>query len=189
MAGESNLLLVGRIGAAHGIKGEVRIQSFTEDPLALLDYSPLDTSRPGLKIVIEAGRASTNTVIARLRGVTTRNDAEALNGVELFVERECLPQTSGDDDFYVADLIGLDVVPDRLERGRAIGIDVIDASDGSDTTELAEQVRSMTDGRGTDSAIDAVGMEAHGAPMAELAQRAAGLLPDALAKLSGSAMA
>jgi threonine dehydrogenase-like Zn-dependent dehydrogenase len=79
-------------------------------------------------------------------------------------------------------VIGLDVEPDRLERAQAIGIDVVDASNVSDTTELADAVRSMTDGRGTDSAIDAVGMEAHGAPMAELAQKAAGLLPDAIAK-------
>lgn len=80
-------------------------------------------------------------------------------------------------------VIGLDVEPDRVERARGLGIEAIDISDDAgDTTAVAEQVRALTDGRGTDSAIDAVGMEAHGAPMAELAQKAAGLLPDAIAK-------
>ena len=61
MAATSKQLLMGRIGAAHGIKGEVRIQSFTEEPLALVDYGPLATNRPGLVIEIETARATTGS--------------------------------------------------------------------------------------------------------------------------------
>jgi len=80
-------------------------------------------------------------------------------------------------------VIGIDIEPDRIEMARRLGIEVLDVSgETGDTTAVADRVRELTDGRGTDSAIDAVGMEAHGAPMAELAQKAAGFLPDAIAK-------
>ena len=111
-------LLMGRIGAAHGIRGEVRIQSFTEEPLALKDYGPLATNRPGLVIEIEAARATTNVLVARIKGVSDRSAAEKLNGVELYVDRDKLPPPSEDDDFYHADLIGLDA---RLSDGSVIG--------------------------------------------------------------------
>ena len=117
MADEKRLLM-GRIGAAHGIRGEVRILSFTEEPLALLDYGPLETSRPGLVVEIESARATTNVLVARLRGVTDRNAAERLNGVELYVDRASLPPMAGDDDYYHADLIGLEA---RLADGTVIG--------------------------------------------------------------------
>jgi 16S rRNA processing protein RimM len=109
---------MGRIGAAHGIKGEVRITSFTEEPLALVDYGPLATDKPGLVIEIENARATTNVLVARLKGVTDRNAAEQLNGVELYVDRDKLPLPSDDDDFYHADLIGLEA---RLSDGTVLG--------------------------------------------------------------------
>jgi 16S rRNA processing protein RimM len=111
-------LLMGRIGAAHGIKGEVRIVSFTAEPLALLDYGPLATNKPGLVIEIETARATTNVLVARIKGIGDRTAAEKLNGVELFVDRDRLPPPDDDDDFYHADLIGLDA---RLTDGTVIG--------------------------------------------------------------------
>jgi threonine dehydrogenase-like Zn-dependent dehydrogenase len=77
-------------------------------------------------------------------------------------------------------VIGVDLVPERLERVRARGAEVLDLTDHED--DLAEVIREMTDGRGTDSVIDAVGMEAHGAPGAKIAQQLTGLLPDAIAQ-------
>jgi threonine dehydrogenase-like Zn-dependent dehydrogenase len=77
-------------------------------------------------------------------------------------------------------VIGVDLVPERLERVRARGAEVIDLREHD--ADLAEVIRDMTDGRGPDSVIDAVGMEAHGAPVAKLAQQATGLLPDAIAE-------
>jgi threonine dehydrogenase-like Zn-dependent dehydrogenase len=74
-------------------------------------------------------------------------------------------------------VIAVDLVPERLERARRNGIDVLDAS----KVKVAETVREMTDGRGTDSVIDAVGMEAHGAPIAKFAQQMTGFLPKQVA--------
>jgi threonine dehydrogenase-like Zn-dependent dehydrogenase len=75
-------------------------------------------------------------------------------------------------------VIGVDLVPERLERERLRGIEVLDLSEHED--DLADVIREMTDGRGPDSVIDAVGMEAHGAPVGKLAHQLVGLLPDAI---------
>lgn len=112
-------LLMGRIGAAHGIKGEVRIQSFTEEPLALTTYGPLATDRPGLVIEILKARATTNVLVARLKGYDDRTAVEKLNGVELYVDRALLPEPAEDDDFYHADLIGLRA---QLADGTLVGV-------------------------------------------------------------------
>ncbi|WP_404401040.1 ribosome maturation factor RimM [Pelagibacterium halotolerans] len=113
----SNRILLGKIGAAHGIKGEVRVMSYTEDPLAIADYDPLETDKPGLSISITKARVSKNLVIASVKGVTDRNAAEKLNGVSLYVSRDRL-EAPGEDEFYHADLIGLAV---RLEDGSELG--------------------------------------------------------------------
>ena len=76
--------------------------------------------------------------------------------------------------------IAVDLVPERLERARERGVEVLDLREHQD--DLAEVMRGMTGGRGPDSVVDAVGMEAHGAPVAKLAQQLTGLLPDAAAR-------
>lgn len=117
-AGHDDLVLLGRIGAAHGIRGEVRIQSFTENPLDIAEYGPLLTDRDGLSVRIRKARLSKNVIIATLADVNDRNKAETLNGVELYVPRSALPDVEDEDDFYYSDLIGLDV---RLEDGSSHG--------------------------------------------------------------------
>jgi len=77
-----------------------------------------------------------------------------------------------------ARVIGIDLVPERIIRARANGIEVLDISDQND---IGEALRDLTDGRGPDSVIDAVGMEAHGAPIGKAAQQIVGLIPDAIA--------
>ena len=77
-------------------------------------------------------------------------------------------------------VIGVDLVPERIERARARGVEVLDLREHEN--DVAEVIRGMTDGRGTDSVIEAVGLEAHGSPGAKLAQQAVGLLPDAVAE-------
>jgi 16S rRNA processing protein RimM len=109
---------MGRIGAAHGIRGDVRIVSFTEDPMALAGYGPFDTNRPGLVVEIASARPGGSTLIARIKGVFDRTAAEQLNGVELFIDRDRLPATGDEDDFYHADLVGLEA---RLTDGTVIG--------------------------------------------------------------------
>lgn len=118
MAAPTNRILMGKIGAAHGIKGEVRITTFTGEPEAIASYGPLDTDRAGLTITIEAARLNKNVLVARVKGVGDRNAAELLNGVSLFVDRSRLPDPDDEDDFYHADLIGLDA---RLDTGVSIG--------------------------------------------------------------------
>lgn len=78
-------------------------------------------------------------------------------------------------------VIGIDIVPERLARAKSRGIQVIDAADMKDE-EVVEAVKSLTDGRGADASIDAVGMEAHGSPFGAMTQQLAGLLPDAAAE-------
>jgi threonine dehydrogenase-like Zn-dependent dehydrogenase len=76
--------------------------------------------------------------------------------------------------------IGVDLVPERLDRARARGYDTVDLNEHED--DLADVIRGMTDGRGPDSVIDAVGMEAHGSPGAGVAHKLAGMLPDAISE-------
>ena len=96
------------IGAAHGIKGELRVKTFTGDPLALGDYGPL-YARDGRAFEIIDIRPANTVVVVRFKGVSDRNAAEALTGTELFVDRSMLPDDGEEDEFYHADLIGLAV--------------------------------------------------------------------------------
>jgi 16S rRNA processing protein RimM len=118
MNGKPNKIFLGQIGAAHGIKGQVRIATHTQDPEAIGSYGPLDTDRPGLTIVLTKVRLQKNVVIAHIKGISDRTAAEQLNGVSLFVDRDKLPETDDEDDFYHTDLIGLEA---RLETGVVIG--------------------------------------------------------------------
>ena len=118
MTAKTNTILLGQIGAAHGIKGEVRIATHTQDPLAIGTYGPLDTDRPGLTITIAKLRLQKNVVVAHIKGVSDRTAAEKLNGVNLYIDRARLPEPEDEDDFYHADLIGLEA---RLDTGVVIG--------------------------------------------------------------------
>lgn len=118
MNSKSQRIFLGQIGAAHGIKGQVRIATHTQDPEAIGGYGPLETDRPGLVITLTKVRVQKNVVIAHIKGVSDRSAAEQLNGVSLFVDRDRLPPPEDEDDFYHADLLGLDA---RLDSGVSIG--------------------------------------------------------------------
>ena len=96
---------VAQIGAAHGVRGEVRLKPFTEDPLSVARYGVLETE-DGRRLEIEALRPAKHMLVARLKGVTDRNAAEALKNLRLYVPRDRLPPPA-DDEFYQADLVGL----------------------------------------------------------------------------------
>src|SRR4030081_20346 len=102
-------ICVARIGAAHGVRGEVKFWSFTADPAAVAGYGPFETA-DGRLVEIETLRPAKEFFVARLKGVADRDAAERLRNVELFVPRERLPDTAESDEFYHADLIGLAVV-------------------------------------------------------------------------------
>ncbi len=135
---------VARLGAAHGVRGEMRLWSFTADPAAVAAYGPLETA-DGRVIEIEALRPAKESFVARLKGVADRDAAERLRNAELFVPRERLPAPQDADEFYHADLIGLDVVDGAGTRlGNVVAVhnfgagDVIEVRpvDGRDTLML-----------------------------------------------------
>ncbi len=120
---------VARIGAAHGVRGAVKLWTFTEDPLAVLDYGPLATEDGTRRFEIADARQARGHLVATLKGVTTRNDAEALNGLELYVAREKLPP-AGDGEYYHADLIGLAAVSTGGDQlGRVVAVHNFGAGD------------------------------------------------------------
>src|ERR1700722_17953212 len=102
-------ICIARIGAAHGGRGAVKLWTFTEDPLAVMQYGALATKDGARAFEVANAREAKGHLVATLKGVTTRNEAERLNGIELYVAREKLPATD-DDEYYHADLIGLAAV-------------------------------------------------------------------------------
>lgn len=98
---------LGRAIGARGLKGEVRIKTFTQDPMAIASYGPLENEAGTHQFEISNVQAAKDGIVARLKGVATREDAEALNGVEFFVDRAVLPEVEDESTIYYADLIGL----------------------------------------------------------------------------------
>ncbi|MBN8971881.1 MAG: ribosome maturation factor RimM [Rhizobiales bacterium] len=120
---------IARIGAAHGVRGAVKLWTFTEDPFAVLDYGPLSTKDGGRRFEVSNAREAKDHLVATLQGVTTRNDAEKLNGIELYVPREKLPPAE-DGEYYHVDLIDLAAVSmDGAPIGRVVAIHNFGAGD------------------------------------------------------------
>ena len=122
-------ICVARIGAPHGVRGAVKLWTFTEDPLAVRHYGPLLTKDGARQFEVTHVREAKGHLVATLKGIATREEAERLNGVELYVAREKLPDTSA-DEYYHADLIGLAAVNAAGEPlGRVIAIHNFGAGD------------------------------------------------------------
>ncbi|MBR0755168.1 ribosome maturation factor RimM [Bradyrhizobium jicamae] len=120
---------VARIGAAHGVRGAVRLWTFTEDPLAVRDYGPLMTKDGSRQFEVTHLREAKDHLVATLKGVATRDDAERLNGIELYVPRDRLPDTE-DGEYYHTDLIGLAAVTTAEQPlGKVIAIHNFGAGD------------------------------------------------------------
>jgi 16S rRNA processing protein RimM len=100
------LVILGVIGAPHGVKGEVRVKSSTADPLGIGGYGPV-TLPDGRRLKIKSVRQGGEVVIVKLEGINDRNAAEALKFQTLAVPRDKLPPTETEDDFYHIDLMGL----------------------------------------------------------------------------------
>ncbi|MBM6593980.1 ribosome maturation factor RimM [Microvirga sp. BT291] len=140
----ADLVLLGEFGRAHGLRGEVRLKTYTGDPLAIASYGPLLSSKNPtsknraftLKDVRPAPGPAPDMLIARVEGVSTREAAEALNRVELYVERDRLPPPDEEDEFLLADLIGLTA---RDAEGKPVGT-VVDVPNygGGDLLEIAQ---------------------------------------------------
>jgi 16S rRNA processing protein RimM len=115
-------ILLGHIAGAHGIRGEVLVKSYTDDPAAIAAYGPLSDKACRRTVEIESVRVTGKGVIARVKGIADRTAAEALKGMALTVARDALPPVA-DGDFYLADLIGLAAVdPDGKRLGSVVAV-------------------------------------------------------------------
>lgn len=101
-------VIVGAIAGAFGVKGEVRLKSYCTNPEDIAEYTPLYTEDGRAFPVIVLTGMTKNGLTARMDGIVTKEDADALKGTSLYAERDVLP-TLPDDEFYHADLIGLEV--------------------------------------------------------------------------------
>jgi 16S rRNA processing protein RimM len=123
-------ICVARIGAAHGVRGEVKLWSFTEDPAAVANYGPLETQDGKQHLEIEVLRPAKDHFVARIAGINDRDAAERLRNLELYVPRERLPAIEEGDTYYHADLIGLDAVtPDGIQIGTVRALHNLGAGD------------------------------------------------------------
>ncbi|GGH33435.1 ribosome maturation factor RimM [Alsobacter metallidurans] len=114
-----DLILLGVLGAPHGVRGEMRLKSYTEDPLAIADYKPL-TDEAGARAfkILSARLVKDDMLVVRLEGVADRDKAAVLTNTRLYAPRDLLPPVEDEDEFYQADLIGLRV---EARNGEAIG--------------------------------------------------------------------
>jgi 16S rRNA processing protein RimM len=111
-------VLVGVIAAAHGVRGLVRVKSFTAHPKSVASYGELSDESGERRFHLALQGQVKEGVIAKIEGVADRDAAEALKGTKLYVAREALPEIAADDEFYQADLVGLRV---EARDGKPLG--------------------------------------------------------------------
>lgn len=104
---EAKLVLVGHVSGGFGVRGEVRIHTYTADPMALTAYGPLLRADGTVALTVQSARPTKDGVVARIKEIATKEQADALRNMKLFVPRDRLPETD-EDEFYLADLLGLE---------------------------------------------------------------------------------
>ena len=123
------LILVAQAAGAFGVRGELKLTAHTADPLSLIAYSPLRDAGGRAVLTLTAGRAHKGGLVARAREIETREDAEALRGLKLYVDRDILPPPD-EEEYYLADLIGLEARgPDGATIGRVKSVADFGAGD------------------------------------------------------------
>src|ERR1700736_4984148 len=122
-------ICIARIGGPPGVRGAVKLWTFTEDPFAVKTYGPLLTKDGARSFEVATAREAKGHLVATLKGIATREEAERLNGIELYIAREKLPATD-ENEYYHADLIGLAAVNSANEPiGRVLAIHNFGAGD------------------------------------------------------------
>lgn len=116
---EDGWISVGAFAGSHGVRGDVRIKSFTDVPSALFTYPSLHKGANGPVVKLKLLREAKDGFIARMDGIHNREEAQALKGTQLFVARTEFAVAEDEDEFYLADLIGLEA---RDEAGTRVGI-------------------------------------------------------------------
>jgi 16S rRNA processing protein RimM len=123
-------ICVAKIGAAHGVRGEVRLFAYTQDPLAIRSYGELEDKSGARRFRIASARAGKGHIVARFEGIDDRDAAEKLTHIELYIPRSRLAKQENGDIFYHADLIGLSVETGSGEKfGELVGIHNFGAGD------------------------------------------------------------
>lgn len=143
MTAEPRRVLLGHISAAHGLRGEVLVKTYTGDPRDIAAYGPLTDETGAHRLELKVVRVTDKGVIARVAGVADRTAAERIKGAKLYVARDRLP-VAAEREYYHADLIGLDAVSEAGERiGHVVAVQNFGAGDlieirleGSIRTEL-----------------------------------------------------
>jgi 16S rRNA processing protein RimM len=107
MSGAEKLVLVGQVGGAFGVRGEVRITAFTEDAMALMAYQPLLKADGKPAITLLSARPDKAGIVAKVKEVASKEEADAMRGQKLFVPRDRLPEPE-EDEFYLTDLVGME---------------------------------------------------------------------------------
>ena len=124
------LILVGRVAGAFGVRSEVRITAYTEDPLALTRYGALKREDGSPALTILSARVAKDGIIARTREIASKEAADALRGLQLYVARDALPATEDEDEFYLTDLIGLAAAtPEGVPLGKVRAVQNYGAGD------------------------------------------------------------
>lgn len=106
MTNDNRLVLVGQVAGGFGVRGEVRVTAYTADPMALVAYSPLLRADGSPGLTLASGRPEKTAVVGRAREIATKEQADALRGLKLYVPRDRLPAPE-EDEFYLTDLVGL----------------------------------------------------------------------------------
>jgi 16S rRNA processing protein RimM len=114
----TKLIQVGRVAGAFGVRGEVRITAFTEDPQSLVRYKTLLREDGSHGLTLQGGRVAKDGVITRCPEIASKEAADAMRGLRLYVPRDALPKTD-EDEFYLADLIGLAAA---TPQGESLGV-------------------------------------------------------------------
>ena len=130
MTDPKRLIALGDFGAPQGVRGEVRVKSYTQVPKALGSYGALTDAKGARAFTLESLRAvKDDMLVVRVAGVTTREAAQALTGAELFARREQLPPPD-EDEFYYDDLVGLTAVSrDGATLGLVVSLSNFGAGD------------------------------------------------------------
>lgn len=137
----TEMVCVGAIAGSYGVRGEVRLKSFTADAGAIADYAPLSSEDGQQSFEVQITRSIKNGLAARLSGITTKEEADALKGLKLYVPRQRLPSLP-EDEYYYADLIGLEVCD---TGGTVLGqVRSVQNHGATDLLEVAVQGRDNT---------------------------------------------
>lgn len=129
---------MGVVTGARGVKGDIRVKSFTEDPETLGSYAPITDKTGSREYRIKVTGIAKGQLITRFKGINDRTAAEKLKGVELYVPRDILPEPE-EDEFYFSDLVGLKAV---LEDGSDFGrVSAVDNYGAGDVLEISGKVK------------------------------------------------